>query len=192
MWRGENGYALSQFLGGAATGNWVTTYVFYVVAGALAGWHFEALCAFTRRYLGSGWRVAGVAAAGVAAGIGVFLIETEVYGATPANASAVFQPVVIVEALAFGWALLGAGLLWSDHGARGRKFAAAGSASSFGIYLAHPLVLQVLLLVAGSSVLGPKGGIIGAMHRWSHSSLEVLFPTLAAACSVARSTDSPS
>ena len=97
-----------------------------------------------------------MAAVGVAAGIGVFLIETEVFGATPANASAVFQPVVIFEALAFGWALLGVGLLWSDRGAPGRKFAAAGSASSFGIYLAHPLVLQVLLLVAGSSVFGAQ------------------------------------
>jgi poly(3-hydroxybutyrate) depolymerase/surface polysaccharide O-acyltransferase-like enzyme len=165
---------LAQFLNAAGQGYWVDTYVFYVVAGALAGWHFEALCAFTRRYLRSGWRVAAVAAAGVAAGIGVFLIETQVYGATPANASAVFQPVVIFEAIAFGWALLGFGLLWSDRGAPGRKFAAAGSASSFGIYLAHPLVLQVLLLLAGSSVLAANGGIIGAMHRWSHSSLEVL------------------
>jgi poly(3-hydroxybutyrate) depolymerase/peptidoglycan/LPS O-acetylase OafA/YrhL len=165
---------LAQFLNAAGQGDWIDTYVFYVVAGALAGWHFEALCAFTRRYLRSGWRVAAVAAAGVAAGTGVFLIETEVYGATPANASAVFQPVVIVEAIAFGWALLGFGLLWSDRGAPGRKFAAAGSASSFGIYLAHPLVLQVLLLVAGSNVLGANGGIVGAMHRWSHSSLEVL------------------
>ena len=32
---------------------------------------------------------------------------------------------------------------------------AAGSASSFGIYLAHPLVLQVLLLVAGSTTSAP-------------------------------------
>ena len=90
------------------------------MAGALAGWHFEQLCAFTRRHLRSGvarrgsWRPLGVAA-----GIGVYLIETEVFGATPNNASAVFQPVVIFEALAFGWALLGAGLLWSDRGAPG-------------------------------------------------------------------------
>ena len=165
---------LAQFLNGAGQGYWVDTYVFYVVAGALAGWHFERLCAFTRRYLRSGWRVALVAAAGVAAGIGVFLIETEVFGATPDSASAVFQPVVVFEALAFGWALLGAGLLWSEGGAPGRKFCAAGSASSFGIYLAHPLVLQVLLLAAGSSVLGAKGGILGALHRLHHSSVVVL------------------
>lgn len=165
---------IAQFLNGAGQGYWIDTYVLYVVAGALAGWHFEQLCAFTRRHLRSGWRVALVAAAGVAAGIGVYLIEIEVFGATPNNASAVFQPVVIFEALAFGWALLGAGLLWSDRGAPLRKFCAAGSASSFGIYLAHPLVLQALLLIAGSHYFGAHGGLIGWLHRLSHSSFEVL------------------
>lgn len=172
---GRQGNGLvAQFLNGAGQGYWVDTYVFYVVAGALAGWHFERLCAFTRRFLRSGRRVALVAAAGVAAGIAVYLTEIEVFGATPDSASAVFQPVVIVEALAFGWALLGAGLRWSDRGAPGRKFCAAGSASSFGIYLAHPLVLQALLLVAGSSVLGANGGILGALHRLHRSSVVVL------------------
>lgn len=165
---------IAQFLNGAGLGYWIDTYVLYVVAGALAGWHFEQLCAFTRRHLGNGWRVALVAAAGLAAGIGVFLVETEVFGATPDSASAVFQPVCIALALAFGWALLGAGLLWSDRGAPGRKFCAAGSASSFGIYLAHPLVLQVLLLVAGSRYFGANGGLTGWLHRLHHSSIEVL------------------
>jgi poly(3-hydroxybutyrate) depolymerase len=170
---------IAQFLNGAGQGYWIDTYVLYVVAGALAGWHFEQLCAFTRRHLRSGWRVALVAAVGVAAGIGVYVIEIEVFGATPDNASAVFQPVVIVEALAFGWALLGAGLLWSasvssNSGAPFRKFCAAGSASSFGIYLAHPLVLQVLLLILGSHYFGANGGLTGWLHRLSHSSFEVL------------------
>jgi poly(3-hydroxybutyrate) depolymerase/peptidoglycan/LPS O-acetylase OafA/YrhL len=153
---------LAQFLNGAGQGYWVDTYVCYVLAGALAGWHFERLCAFTRRYLGNGQRVAMAAAVAVTAGIGVFLIETEVFRATPGRASAVFQPVVVFESLAFGWALLGAGLLWSDRGAPGRKFCAAGSASSFGIYLAHPLVLQVLLLAAPPGCLGARGGGPGA------------------------------
>ena len=155
----------AQFLNGAAQGYWIDTYVLYVIAGAIAGWHFEQLCVFTRRHLGSVARIALVAAVGVIAGLGTYFTEVYGFGATPANASAVFQPVVILEALAFGWALLAAGLLWSDRGAPHRKFCAAGSASSFGIYLAHPLVLQGLLLVAGASFLGPDGGGLGAVRR---------------------------
>src|SRR6202012_2842373 len=86
---------IAQFLNGAEQGNWITTYLLYVVAGALAGWHFEKLSAVTRRYLGAGWKVAAMAALGVGGGIGVYLIETLVYNATPNNASAVFQPIVI-------------------------------------------------------------------------------------------------
>ena len=155
----------AQFLNGAGQGYWVDTYVLYVVAGAIAGWHFEQICVFTRRYLGTVPRIALTAGVGVVAGVGTYLIEIYGFGATPANASAVFQPIVILEALAFGWALLGAGLLWSDRGAPHKKFAAAGSASSFGIYLAHPLVLQGLLLLTGASFLGPDGGWLGAIRR---------------------------
>ena len=157
--------SLAEWLNGAGQGIWVDSYLLYVVAGAIAGWHFEQICAFTRRHLGTAGRIALAAAVGAAAGIGTYLIEIYGFGATPANASAVFQPIVVVEALAFGWALLGAGLLWSDRGAPHRKFCAAGSASSFGIYLAHPLVLQGLIAVAGASFLGPDGGVLGAVRR---------------------------
>jgi peptidoglycan/LPS O-acetylase OafA/YrhL len=156
---------LAEFLNAAGQGYWVDTYVLYVIAGAIAGWHFEQLCAFTRRHLGTIPRIALVTALGAIAGLGTYFIEIYAFGATPANASAVFQPIVILEAVTLGWALLAAGLLWSDRGAPHRKFCAAGSASSFGIYLAHPLVLQGLLLVAGASFLGPHGGWLGAIRR---------------------------
>jgi peptidoglycan/LPS O-acetylase OafA/YrhL len=164
---------LSQWLNGAAQGYWVESYVLYVVAGAIAGWHFDQVCAFTRQHLASVRRIALVAGIGVVAGIGTYLTEIYGFGATPANASAVFQPIVVVEAAAFGWALLAGGLLWGDRGAPHKKFFAAGSASSFGIYLAHPLVLQGLLAVAGASYLGADGGLIGAVRR-APSGLEVL------------------
>jgi peptidoglycan/LPS O-acetylase OafA/YrhL len=154
---------LAQWLSGAGQGYWLETYVLYVVAGAIAGWHFDDLCALTRRLISTWWRVTLVAALGVAAGIGVYFIEVYGFGATPGNASAVFQPIVIVEALLLGWALLAGGLLWWDRGARGRKFCAAGADASFGIYLAHPLVLQGLLAVAGASYIGIKGGLIGGV-----------------------------
>ncbi|MGH3281873.1 MAG: alpha/beta hydrolase family esterase, partial [Trebonia sp.] len=165
---------IAQFLNGAGLGFWIDTYVLYIVAGALAGWHFDKLCAFIRRYLGTWPRVAAVAALGVAGGVGSYLIEVKVYGTTPSSASAVFSPVEIFEALVFGVALLGTGLVWSDRGAPCKKFAAAGSDNSFGIFLAHPLVLQVLLLVLGSHYFGAHGGLVGWLHGLHHSSIAVL------------------
>ena len=157
---------LAGWLNGAGTGIWLESYLLYVIGGAIAGWHFDRLSEFTRRYARP-FIVALVAGVGVAAGVGTYLGEIYLGGATPAAASAVFQPVVVVEALAFGWALLAAGLLWSDRGAPHRKFFAAGSASSFGIYLAHPLVLQGLLALATTT------GVLAAVQS-APAALEVL------------------
>lgn len=157
---------LAEWLNGAGQGIWLDSYLLYVVGGAIAGWHFERICAFTRRHA-SARTVTLAAGFGVAAGLGAYFAQVYAGGATPAAASAVFQPVVVVEAVAFGWALLAAGLLWSDRGAPHRKFFAAGAASSFGIYLAHPLVLQGLLFAAGT------GGVLAAV-RSGPATLEVL------------------
>jgi peptidoglycan/LPS O-acetylase OafA/YrhL len=157
---------LVGWLNAAGSGTWLESYLLYVVGGALAGWHFDQICEFTRRYARASI-VALVAGFGVVAGVGTYLAEIYLGGATPAAASAVFQPVVVVEALAFGWALLAGGLAWSDRGAPHRKFFAAGSASSFGIYLAHPLVLQGLLAVASAA------GVLAAV-RGAPAALEVL------------------
>jgi poly(3-hydroxybutyrate) depolymerase/peptidoglycan/LPS O-acetylase OafA/YrhL len=122
---------------------WAPSYTLYVIGGALVGWHFEEIAAFTRRHM----RMAGlVTLAGLCVGIGVYCFEWLVVHQTPAAASAVFQPIVVIEALAYGWGLLALGLHWSDKGTPGRKLAAAGADCSFGIYLAHPLLLQGLVL----------------------------------------------
>jgi peptidoglycan/LPS O-acetylase OafA/YrhL len=157
---------LADWLRGAGSGIWAESYLLYIVGGAIAGWHFEELCAFTREHA----RAASVtlaAAFGVAAGVGAYLAQYYLGGATPAAASAVFQPVVVIEALCFGWALLAGGLLWADGGAPHRKFFAAGSANSFGIYLAHPLVLQGLLALAATT------GVLAAVRN-APAAVEVL------------------
>ena len=163
LWRGG---VLGGWLNGAASGIWAESYVLYILGGAIAGWHFERICEVTRRYA-SAVTVTLAAAFGVAAGVGVYLVQVYVGGSTPVAASAVFQPVVVVEALCFGWALLAGGLLWADRGAPAKKFFAAGSASSFGIYLGHPLVLQWVLSLASSTgflaVVRSSGSVLEAV-----------------------------
>jgi peptidoglycan/LPS O-acetylase OafA/YrhL len=126
------------------------TYFFYVIAGAIAGWHFERFAAFTLRHLTTA-RI--VFLAGLGAGVGTYLAEVYLEGQNPGAASAVFQPVVVVESVAFAWALFAVGLTWADGGARHRRLVSAGADSSFGIYLMHPLVLQGALALAGTTGL---------------------------------------
>jgi peptidoglycan/LPS O-acetylase OafA/YrhL len=124
---------------------WLPSYVLYIVGGGLAAWHFERLAEFTRRHTRAAMMVM---AGGLIAGVGTYCAGLYIGGQSPGVASGVFQPVVIVETLAYGWGLLALGLRWADAGARHGRLAAAGADCSFGIYLAHPLVLQGLLILA--------------------------------------------
>jgi poly(3-hydroxybutyrate) depolymerase/peptidoglycan/LPS O-acetylase OafA/YrhL len=134
---------------------WLPSYTLYVIGGGIAAWHFDRLSGFTRRHLRA---AALVAVGGLVAGIGTYCVQL-MLGQTPNAASGVFQPVLVVETLAYGWGLLALGFWWTDRGAPGRRLAAAGADCSFGIYLAHPLVLQGLLL-AGAHV-----GAVTAVRR---------------------------
>jgi hypothetical protein len=92
------GGVIGGWLNGAASGIWMESYVLYVLGGAIAGWHFEHLCQVTRRH--ASWATVTLAVGlGVAAGVGVYLTEVYAAGASPGAASAVFQPVVVVQAL---------------------------------------------------------------------------------------------
>jgi peptidoglycan/LPS O-acetylase OafA/YrhL len=129
---------------------WLTSYLFYLVAGAIAARHFERLARLCRRHA----TLAGpVFALGLCAGLGSYAAGIAVAGQSPSSASAVFQPAVIAETLCFGWALLTLSLRWADRGARHRSVVSAGADGSFGIFLAHPLVLQGLLALAGATGL---------------------------------------
>jgi peptidoglycan/LPS O-acetylase OafA/YrhL len=134
---------------------WLTSYPLYVLAGAVAAWHFDRLAAFTRRHYALALPAFAV---GLGAGLSGYFLELTVGGQSPVTASAVFQPAVVVESLCFGWALLALALRWADRGARGRTLVGAGADGSFGIFLAHPLVLQGALALAGAT------GVLAALH----------------------------
>jgi peptidoglycan/LPS O-acetylase OafA/YrhL len=126
---------------------WLPSYPFYVLAGGLAAWHFESLAAFTRRQA----QLAGpVIVAGLCAGLGSYALALAA-GHSPLKASTVFQPAVVIESICFGWALLAVSMYWADRGARHGKLISTGADGSFGIYLAHPLLLQGLLALAAAT-----------------------------------------
>lgn len=117
-------------------------YVGYIIAGALAAVHIEAFHTWVRRYP----KLVGI---GVAAAAGVTLA---VYfqrlgdGAAPGTAAAIFQPVMVLWNLAIAVGLYLLGVLWNERAtAHGRALVRWASDVSFGVYLAHPMVLFYLL-----------------------------------------------
>jgi peptidoglycan/LPS O-acetylase OafA/YrhL len=122
----------------------LSSYLGFVIAGGIAAAHADALFAWTRtrkRLI-----LAGTAPA-VAAGVGWFFLQVLVLGRPAPVASAVFQPIVVVESFAIAWTFLALGLAWQDRGTPGRRWVRTAADASFGVYLAHPLVL--LLIVTG-------------------------------------------
>lgn len=125
------------------------SYLGYVLAGAIAAWHRAALVAWTREHV----RLVFSSAAGIVAlSVVVYLLQLW-QGQPPLQASMVWQPVIVVESVAVIMAFLAAGLLWTERGRFGARIVTAGSDASFGIYLAHPLLLQGALLAATSAGL---------------------------------------
>jgi hypothetical protein len=67
-----------------------------------------------------------------------------------AAAGEVFQPMIAVTTAASVLGLFALGVRWADRGPqrRFRRAVRTGSDATFGVYLAHPLLLQGLLIVA--------------------------------------------
>jgi peptidoglycan/LPS O-acetylase OafA/YrhL len=136
-WQGDPNPVLASYLG-------------FVVVGGIAAGHAETFFAFTRRHLRQVFLGTAIA---VTSGVGWFFVQVAWLGRTTVAASEVFQPVVVLESFAVAWTFLALGLTWQDRRMPGRRAIRAAADASFGVYLAHPLLLQGLLAVSAATGL---------------------------------------
>jgi peptidoglycan/LPS O-acetylase OafA/YrhL len=116
------------------------TYALYVLAGCYAAMHFERLHAFVERRR----RPMLVLAAGAAViAEGAYLLQLA--GLPPRSANAVLQPAMVASCVAAVIVIYLVAARWARGGRPGRRAVTVASEISFGVYLAHPLVLQFLL-----------------------------------------------
>jgi peptidoglycan/LPS O-acetylase OafA/YrhL len=102
--------------------------------------HFERLHAFAKRHRGRLLVLAGGAAV---VAEGAYLLQLA--GLPPRSANAVLQPAMLASCLAAVIVVYLIGARWAARGRPGQRAVQVASEISFGVYLAHPLVLQLLL-----------------------------------------------
>ncbi|HEY2667795.1 MAG TPA: acyltransferase [Actinomycetota bacterium] len=125
----------------------VFSYQLYLVAGGIAALHLEELTEWVRAHQRLvHWLVAG----GLAAGLASYVLDHVAAGMDAAAAGEVFQPMIAVTTAASVLGLFALGVRWADRGPqrRFRRAVRTGSDATFGVYLAHPLLLQGLLILA--------------------------------------------
>jgi peptidoglycan/LPS O-acetylase OafA/YrhL len=130
--------------------SFLPSYLGFVIIGGIAACHAEQFLGWT--YARSRWIHAGCGLT-IAAGVAVFLLHVLRYRQPAWAASSVFQPVVVVESLAIAWTYLALGMAWQHGGTPARRLVRSGAEASFGVYLAHPLLLQGLLLLSATTGL---------------------------------------
>ncbi len=130
------------------------------MVGAVAALHLDQVQSVVLRCR---WAIAGLVVVAVVAAEALYLVEVH-RGTAPAVAAAVFRPTTIAWFLVAVLGLYTLSLVvtagWRPGGPARRALAYA-SDRSFGIFLAHPLVLAGLLWVAGArvAVLGSGVGL---------------------------------
>jgi acyl-CoA synthetase (AMP-forming)/AMP-acid ligase II/peptidoglycan/LPS O-acetylase OafA/YrhL len=115
------------------------TYSMYVLAGAYAAVHFDRIQAFVVRHQRRLLAIAGVS--GLAA-IGAYVAQLPIM--PNYQAGSVLQPAMIASCVAAVIVIYLIGNRWASGQRRGMRLVAVGSEISFGVYLAHPLVLKLL------------------------------------------------
>jgi peptidoglycan/LPS O-acetylase OafA/YrhL len=126
------------------------TYAVYVLIGAYAAVHLDRVDrVMTER------RRTTLGIAAVSALVAELVFWAQVGGRDPRVAAAVLQPAMALTSIAALIVLYRAGTAWCARGRPGASLMTKASDLSFAVYLAHPLVLE-LLLVAGLGNGGQK------------------------------------
>ena len=116
------------------------TYSVYVLAGCYGAVHVDRLRDLLRR------RSTALLGAGmVAAALSLVAYVAQLPNRAPRDAADVLQPAMLLTCAAAVLLLCLAGRHWADGPRRARRAVATASDISFGVYLAHPLILQFLL-----------------------------------------------
>lgn len=122
------------------------SYVFFIVAGAIAADHYQEFLPWVRAHrpaIGVGVAITGVVT------LGVFFLQMA-FGASAYHAGTPLQPIIIVWGSAVSMGFLAIGTWWADRRnptGLGTRFVAVASDRSFGIFLSHPLFIWVLLWI---------------------------------------------
>jgi peptidoglycan/LPS O-acetylase OafA/YrhL len=133
-------------------------YLLYPVVGAVAALHLDRVQAAV---LGWRWAIAGLVVVAIVVAEVLYVVAVR-GGTAPAVAAAVFRPTTIAWFLVAVLGLYTLSLVvtagWRPGGPARRALAYA-SDRSFGIFLAHPLVLAGLLWVSGGWVAAVGSGV---------------------------------
>jgi peptidoglycan/LPS O-acetylase OafA/YrhL len=119
-------------------------YQFYFLAGGLAAFHFDRFHAWVVDHPGA---VAGFVVGTAALHEGVYLAQLAVTGSAPL-ADDPLQPSIVPWSLAVTVGFYALGCTYARYrraGSRAARFVDRASLASFGVYLVHPLFLNVLL-----------------------------------------------
>jgi peptidoglycan/LPS O-acetylase OafA/YrhL len=153
-------------------------YQFWLVLGAVAGLHVERCHEWVVRY----WRWA-LAAVPVAAAALLLTYYAQLPGRGALGASSPLQPIMIVWSLAvLGLLYLAASWIMMRGPLRLRAVFAYLAQLTFGIYLAHPMVLDVVLAVLR------RAGVMAASVWVSLLSLVLTSVLVAAVCAALHRT----
>ena len=136
------------------------TYSIYVLCGCYAALHLPQIQAFVRR------RSRALVVAAAAAGAGALAAYVvQLGGRAPRDAAAVLQPAMVLTSAGAVCLLYVAGSRWAAGARRHHAAVRVGSDISFGVYVAHPLILALLtdhgLGNSGQVLPAPVATLIG-------------------------------